>query len=62
MVEVRARGTVSNYNLLKRLGSGGQGEVFLGSPKDNDDIQVAVKFFEGINSDDDEIMREFQMQ
>ena len=53
MVQAR-RGTVSNYNLERDLGSGGQGQVFLGTPMDNDEPHVAVKFCPNPKNGDNE--------
>ena len=36
--------TVSGYNILKKLGAGAFGDVFLCSPMDEPDRRVAVKF------------------
>ena len=52
---------MSNYNILKKLGEGAFGLVFLASPMDEPDKRVAVKFNMGQNGREDAI-KEYEVQ
>ena len=53
--------TVSNYNIIKKLGDGAFGIVFLCTPMDNHDTRVAVKFNMGQAGKEDAI-NEYEVQ
>jgi len=56
------RGTVSDYNIISKIGEGGYGAVYLCSPQGNDDEKVAVKFTKSGAENISDVTREFDLQ